>query len=91
VNVSNGVAMLVEGERQSLAGSLLTLDRAVANLQDMTQAPLAEATRLASHNPAAMLGQPALTRLAPGTAANLNRFNAANQLIATYIRGTKIS
>ena len=91
VNVSNGVAMLVEGERQSLAGSLLTLDRAVANLQDMTQAPLADATRLASHNPAAMLGQPALTRLAPGTAANLNRFNAANQLIATYIRGTKIS
>jgi N-acetylglucosamine-6-phosphate deacetylase len=91
VNVSNGVAMLVEGERQSLAGSLLTLDRAVANLQDMTQAPLADATRLASHNPAAMLGQPALTRLTPGTAANLNRFNAANQLIATYIRGTKIS
>jgi N-acetylglucosamine-6-phosphate deacetylase len=90
VTVKEGVAWLIEGDRSSLAGSLLTLDRAVSNLQAFTKAPLAEATRLASHNPAAMLGQPNLTRITLGTPANLNRFNSQNQLIATYIRGQQI-
>ncbi len=40
----------------TLAGSVLTMDRAVANFCHFTGAPLADATRLASHNPAAMLG-----------------------------------
>ena len=66
------------------------MDRAVANLQAFTQAPLAVATRLASHNPAAMLGVPELTRLAPGSVANLNRFDEQGRLIATYIRGRKV-
>jgi N-acetylglucosamine-6-phosphate deacetylase len=45
---------------------------------------------MASHTPAAMLGLSPTTRLAPGSPANLNRFNAANQLTATYIRGLQI-
>jgi N-acetylglucosamine-6-phosphate deacetylase len=93
VTVSNGTALLAEDlakGKQTLAGSVLTLDKAVANLQSFTQSTLAEATRLASHNPAAMLGQPHLTRLAPNSPANLNRFNPAGQLIATYIRGTQV-
>jgi len=94
VTVVNGVAQLTEdlaAGKQTLAGSVLTLDRAVANLQAFTAASLAEATRLASHNPAAMLDLPALTRLAPGSPANLNRFDADNRLTATYIRGQRIS
>jgi len=90
VTVANGVAQLSEDlatGKQTLAGSVLTLDRAVANLQAFTAASLAEATRLASHNPAAMLGMPMLTRLALGSSANLNCFNADNRLTATYIRG----
>jgi len=93
VTVTNGIAQLTTDlatGKSTLAGSLLTMDRAVANLQTFTQASLADATRLASHNPAAMLGQPTLTHLTPNAPANLNRFNPAGQLTATYIRGQKI-
>ena len=93
VSVANGRAQLKEdiaAGKETLAGSVLTMDRAVANLQAFTHAPLAVATRLASHNPAAMLGVPALTRLAPDSVANLNRFDEQGRLIATYIRGRNI-
>ncbi|MDQ2924097.1 MAG: N-acetylglucosamine-6-phosphate deacetylase [Acidobacteriota bacterium] len=93
VAVANGRVLLKEDlarGKETLAGSVLTLDRAVANLQAFTHASLADATRLASHNPAAMLGLPELTLIAPGSPANLNRFDAEGRLIATYIRGRKI-
>jgi N-acetylglucosamine-6-phosphate deacetylase len=94
VTVTNGRVLLKDDlaqGKETLAGSILTLDRAVANLQAFTAAPLADATRLASHNPAAMLGHPELTRLAPGSAANLNRFDAHGHLIATCINGRKVT
>jgi N-acetylglucosamine-6-phosphate deacetylase len=93
VRVANGRAFLsgdLDQGKHTLAGSVLTMDRAVANLQSFTGIGLAEATRFASHNPAAMLGQPELTRIAPGSAANLNRFDANGRLLATYIRGQRI-
>ncbi len=90
VTVTNDRAVLTDAP-DTLAGSILTLDAAVVNLQTFTAASLADATRLATHNPAAMLGIPALTRLAPGSPANLNRFNAAKQLTATYLRSIKLS
>ena len=90
VTVANHRAVLSDAP-DTLAGSILTLDAAVANLQFFTQAPLSDATRLASHNPAALLGLSTLTRLSPNSPANLNRFNSANQLTATYIRGTRVS
>ena len=93
VQVANGRALLSEDlakGKQTLAGSVLTLDRGVANLQYFTSASLADAARLASHKPAAMLGKPELTRIQAGSAANLNRFDAANHLTATYIRGQQI-
>ncbi|HZY62265.1 MAG TPA: N-acetylglucosamine-6-phosphate deacetylase [Edaphobacter sp.] len=76
--------------KETLAGSVLTLDRAVANLQRFTGCSLAEASRLASHNPAAMLGSPELTSLSPGSPATLNRFDVGGRLIATYLRGRRI-
>ena len=94
VDVTDGRAMLA-GDFQrgahTLAGSVLTLDRAVSNLRQFTGATLADATRLASHNPAAMLGRPELTRLAPGSAANLNRFDAGGRIVATYLRGELVT
>jgi N-acetylglucosamine-6-phosphate deacetylase len=90
VTVTHDRAVLT-GAPDTLAGSILTMDAAVANLQASTSASLADATRLASHNPATMLGIPEISRLAPGSAANLNRFNATNQLTATYLRGSKLS
>jgi len=94
VAVANGRALLAEDlaeGKETLAGSVLTMDKAVANLQIFTKSSIADATRLASHNPAAMLGKPELTRLSPGSPANLNRFNASGHLTATYIRGKKIN
>jgi N-acetylglucosamine-6-phosphate deacetylase len=38
-----------------------------------------------------MLGMPALTRLAPGSPANFNRFDVDNKLVATYLRGQMLS
>jgi len=89
VTVANGSAF-VTSDPTTLAGSVLTMDQAVANLQVFTQAPLADAVRLASHNPAAMLGLPHLTQLTIGAPANLNRFNSAGTLTATYLRGQKL-
>src|SRR6185437_1070195 len=94
VDVADGRAMLagdLERGAHTLAGSVLTMDRAVANLRQFTGAPIADATRLASHNPAAMLGRPELTRLAPGSPANLNRFDTSGRLIATYIQGELVT
>jgi N-acetylglucosamine-6-phosphate deacetylase len=90
VTVGNGRAFLsgdLSHGQETLAGSVLTMDRAVSNVRSFTGCSLAVATRLASHNPAAMLGLPELTRLAPGSIANLNRFDSHGHLIATYIRG----
>jgi len=93
VHVANGRALLSEDlaqGKQTLAGSVLTLDRAVANVQSFTGATLADAARFASHNPAAMLGQPELTRIASGSPANLNRFNPSGKLVSTYLRGQSL-
>lgn len=94
VDVADGRAMLagdLERGAHTLAGSVLTMDRAVANLRQFTGASIADATRLASHNPATMLGQPELTRLAPGSLANLNRFDTSGRLVATYIQGELVT
>ena len=94
VHVANGRAELSEDlaqGKQTLAGSVLTLDRAVANVQSFTGGSLADAARFASHNPAAMLGRPELTRIATGRPANLNRFSPTGALTATYLRGQRLS
>ncbi len=94
VNVADGRSMLagdLERGAHTLAGSVLTMDRAVANLRQFTGASIADAARLASHNPATMLGRPELTRLAPGCPANLNRFDTSGRLVATYIHGELVT
>jgi N-acetylglucosamine-6-phosphate deacetylase len=94
VDVRDGRAMVAEDlERgvHTLAGSVLTMDRAITNLRQFTGASIAEATCLASHNPAAMLGWPESTRLAPGSPANLNRFDASGRLVASYIQGELVT
>ena len=68
-----------------LAGSVITLDRAVANLRGMTGATLAIAARLASSNPAKMLGLP--HQLGPGSMADFNVYSGEGTLQQTMIRG----
>jgi N-acetylglucosamine-6-phosphate deacetylase len=72
---------------ETLAGSVLTMDRAVANLQRLTGATLATAVRLASRNPAVMLGLEHLTDIAPGQPANFNLYSSAGELQQTILYG----
>jgi N-acetylglucosamine-6-phosphate deacetylase len=73
--------------RETLAGSVLTMDRAVANLRLFTGASLATAVRLASRNPARMLGLSATGKIAVGRPANFNVFSADGTLQHTMLRG----
>lgn len=86
VQVKDGVC-LSEG---ALAGSVLTMDRAVANLQRFTGSPLGNAVRLASHNPARMLGMGDLTQLVPGSSANFNVYDEAGQFSGSILNGNRL-
>lgn len=93
VVVKDGRAQLKDdlaAGKSTLAGSILTLDKAVENLQAFTAATLPEAVRAASHNPATMLGQHSLTLLVPGSPANFNRFDASGRLTDTYLNGHRV-
>ncbi len=68
-----------------LAGSVLTLDEAVRRMQDFTGADLPTAVRLASRNPARMLGL--RHDLVAGTVANFNIYDAAGRRMQTILRG----
>jgi N-acetylglucosamine-6-phosphate deacetylase len=75
---------------ETLAGSVLTMDRAVANLRRFTDAPLATAIHLASRNPAQMLGLDHLTEVAPGRPTNFNLYSANGNLLQTVLRGRTV-
>lgn len=71
-----------------LAGSVLTMDRAVHNFAAFTAAPLATVTRLASANPAALTGlSDSHGVIAPGRRADIIAFSPEGQLVATCIAG----
>jgi len=88
VQVANGRAMA----RGVLAGSVLTLIRALANFVAFTDAALEEALRLLTANPAAMTG---LTEecgsLAVGEPANLVAVDPAGRLVASIRYGERIA
>ena len=87
VEVANGRAL----SNGSLAGSVLTMDRAVANLQRFTGSVLGMAVRLASHNPAKLLGlEGSIGNPASGQPANFNVFNGSGNLQSTLLNGVKI-
>ena len=84
VEVSGGRAMA----RGVLAGSVLTLDRAVSNFIEFTGASLEQALRLATVNPAAMTGLSDETgSLAVGRAASLVAVDAAGKLVGSVMNG----
>jgi N-acetylglucosamine-6-phosphate deacetylase len=86
VVVKDGVCLLGD----TLAGSVLTMDQAVANVQRFTGASLGTAVRLASRNPARMMGMSHLTEMAPGTPANFNIFDEAGDLTGSIFHGRLI-
>ncbi len=77
---------------ETLAGSVLTLDQAVANLQQFTGCSLEIAVRCASNHPAALLGlADSIGSLRQGQPASFNQYSAEGRLEATWIRGKRLS
>jgi N-acetylglucosamine-6-phosphate deacetylase len=77
------------GER--LAGSVLTLDRAVRNVMQFAQVELQQAVQAATLNPARVVGMSdSLGTLSPGTAADIVVLNSRHEVVRTIVRGTGI-
>ena len=82
VQVAKGRAMA----RGVLAGSVLTLDQAVENFVAFTGATVGQAVRLASANPAKMLGS-STPVLANGEPADLIAINEQGSLLGSIVGG----
>jgi N-acetylglucosamine-6-phosphate deacetylase len=88
VQVANGKAMVGD----VLAGSVLTLDRALANFVEFTGAPLEQALRLATVNPAAMTGlSDQAGSVAVGQPASLVAVDRAGKLVGSVVNGMQVS
>jgi len=72
-----------------LAGSVITLDRAVTNFVKVARTPLPIAVRLASINPARMLGLP--EPLVPGAPADFNVYDAEGIRRESFVRGRLVA
>jgi N-acetylglucosamine-6-phosphate deacetylase len=83
VDVEDGRAM----SDGVLAGSVLTMDRAVKNFFCITGAPLATVAQLATRNPAALMGLDQHGRIAAGCRADLIALSPEGELLATFIAG----
>ncbi len=84
VQVANGRAT-ADGV---LAGSVLTLDRALGNFVEFTGATIDRACALLAANPAAMTGlDDRAGSLDPGRSADLVAVNAQGELVASIVAG----
>ena len=78
--------------RGVLAGSVLTLDRALSNFVQFTGATVEQGLGLLSSNPAAMTGLAHRAgALVPGRAANLVAVDAQGKLVASFIAGQQVN
>jgi N-acetylglucosamine-6-phosphate deacetylase len=85
VFVRDGQARLASG---NLAGSTLTLERAVVNVARWTDAGLSGAWQMASLNPARLLGiDDRVGRVAPGYDADLVAMDASGRVVLTMVGG----
>lgn len=85
VRVKNGRCVIGE---DTLAGSTLTLDRALLNCMRFTGASIAEVLPLATRNPARMTGLDSeIGSIAPGRSADIAVLSMRNEIIGTILRG----
>jgi len=74
-----------------LAGSLLTLDRALTNFIEICDAPLEEALRLVTANPAKMIGaEDVIGSVSVGRAADFVAIDARGRLLASILNGVEV-
>ncbi|HEV2350594.1 MAG TPA: amidohydrolase family protein [Terriglobia bacterium] len=85
---------VVTMDRQCMAGSALSMNRAIRVFQEFAGASLAEALRAATTNPARLLGRDAAcARLEPGEPANLVVFRSAPDALSiesVFLRGRQV-
>ena len=86
VFVTDGRAVLA-GNAETVAGSVLTMDKAVALAVDVARVPLLTALQAASLHPAEVLGEHRKGRLIPGADADLVVLDRRLGLVATVIGG----
>jgi N-acetylglucosamine-6-phosphate deacetylase len=84
VRVANGEARLVDG---TIAGSVLTMDRAFATLTASCGLSLPDAVTVCSTTPARTLGLQGFGVLAPGAAADLVVVDRQLRVVQTWIGG----
>jgi N-acetylglucosamine-6-phosphate deacetylase len=84
-DVSSGAPRLADG---TIAGSILSMDRAIANVQHFAGVTLAQAVEMATLSPARVIGcDKARGSLAPGKDADLVLFDADVNVSMTLIAG----
>lgn len=72
-----------------LAGSVLTLDRAVRNIMRFAGWNLADSARLASFNPANVVGDDSRGRLERGARADVVVLSATGEVVSNFIGGAQ--
>jgi len=72
-----------------LAGSVLTMDRAVRNVMRFARWDLGRALRLASLNPARVAGLTGRGKLEPGAQADIVALSPEGEVKATIVRGSR--
>ena len=86
VDVADGRAVLV-GQEQTMAGSVLTMDRALALTVQVAGVPLLTALQATSLHPARVLGEQRKGRLVPGYDADIVVLDKDLTLVATIVAG----
>jgi len=87
--VENGLCLTAD--RQTLAGSPVTMFESVHNMEQLADVPRVEAVRMASYNAAEALDLTAeVGSLTAGTNADFLLLDEQDQLLATYVSGTRI-
>jgi N-acetylglucosamine-6-phosphate deacetylase len=74
----------------TLAGSVLTLDRAVRNIMKIAGWSLQRALRLATTNPAGVIRATKTGVLAPGTPADIAVLSAKGEVINSFVNGRAV-
>ena len=87
VRLEDGAVRLEDG---TLAGSALTMDRAVRNAREFLRCGLEDAVRMATRTPAEALGLENKGRIAPGADADLTVLDEKGEVLQTIVAGRTV-
>jgi len=88
IEVADGMARMADG---TIAGSVLTLNRGVANMSRFAELPLEKCVRMATATPAELLRLPGgAGTLSPGSRADVSVFDDGMNCLATIVAGNLV-